>query len=46
MVFVPSTTIDNKKRYVNIGAGLLINEKIESYKWLLEAFFKAHGREP
>ncbi|XP_023750840.1 protein FAR1-RELATED SEQUENCE 5-like [Lactuca sativa] len=39
-------TIDNHKRSINIGAGLLSNESIESYRWLLEAFFKAHGKNP
>ena len=46
MVFVPFTTIDNHKRSVTVGAGLLSNEKIESYCWLLEAFLKAHGKAP
>ncbi|CAI9303600.1 unnamed protein product [Lactuca saligna] len=38
--------IDNHKRSINIGAGLLSNESIESYRWLLEAFLKAHGKHP
>ncbi|KAI3765944.1 hypothetical protein L2E82_15991 [Cichorium intybus] len=46
MVFVPFTAIDNHKRSITVGAGLLSNETIESYKWLLEAFLKAHKKEP
>nr|KAJ0219351.1 hypothetical protein LSAT_V11C300136800 [Lactuca sativa] len=46
MIFVPFTAIDNHKRSINIGAGLLSNESIESYRWLLEAFLKAHGKHP
>lgn len=46
MVFVPFTGIDNHKRCVTFGAGLLRNESIESYKWLLESFLKAHGKQP
>lgn len=44
MIFVSLTAIDNHKRSINIGAGLLSNESIESYRWLLEAFLKAHGK--
>nr|KAJ0223623.1 hypothetical protein LSAT_V11C200055330 [Lactuca sativa] len=39
MIFVPFTTIDNPKL-------LLSNESIESYRSLLEAFLKAHGKHP
>nr|KAJ0211162.1 hypothetical protein LSAT_V11C400207320 [Lactuca sativa] len=46
MIFVPFTAIDNHKRSINIGAGLLSNESIESYRWLLEAFLKAHVKHP
>nr|KAJ0188813.1 hypothetical protein LSAT_V11C900484980 [Lactuca sativa] len=46
MIFVPFTAIDNNKRSINIGAGLLSNESIEYYRWLLEAFLKAHGKHP
>nr|KAJ0210393.1 hypothetical protein LSAT_V11C400161580 [Lactuca sativa] len=45
MIFVPFTAIDNHKRSINIGAGLLSNESIESYRWLLESFLKAHDVE-
>ncbi|XP_023740620.2 protein FAR1-RELATED SEQUENCE 5-like [Lactuca sativa] len=46
MIFVPFTAVDNHKRSINIGAGLLSNESIESYRWLLEAFLKAHVKHP
>ncbi|KAL7608051.1 hypothetical protein Lser_V15G13993 [Lactuca serriola] len=46
MIFVLFTAIDNHKRSINIGAGLLSNASIESYRWLLEAFLKAHGKHP
>ncbi|XP_023736904.1 protein FAR1-RELATED SEQUENCE 5-like [Lactuca sativa] len=46
MAFVPFTAIDNHKCSINIGVGLLSNESIESYRWLLEAFLKAHGKHP
>nr|KAJ0204763.1 hypothetical protein LSAT_V11C500257010 [Lactuca sativa] len=46
MIFVLFTAIDNHKRSINIGAGLLSNESIESYCWLLEAFLKAHVKHP
>lgn len=34
MVFVPFTRVDNHKRSITFGAGLLKSETIESYKWL------------
>lgn len=46
MVFVPFTAVDNHNRSIIVGAGLLSNETIESYKWLLEAFLKAHEKQP
>ncbi|KAL7602924.1 protein FAR-RED IMPAIRED RESPONSE 1-like [Lactuca sativa] len=46
MVFVLFTTIDHHKKSVTIGSGLLRNESIESYSWLLKAFLKTHGKEP
>nr|KAJ0212726.1 hypothetical protein LSAT_V11C400221020 [Lactuca sativa] len=36
MVFVPFTAIDHHKKSVTDGAGLLSNESIESYSWLLK----------
>nr|KAJ0203237.1 hypothetical protein LSAT_V11C500259910 [Lactuca sativa] len=38
--------IDHQKKSVTVGAGLLSNESIESYSWLLKAFLKTHGKEP
>ncbi|XP_052626055.1 protein FAR1-RELATED SEQUENCE 5-like [Lactuca sativa] len=46
IIFVSFTSIDNHKCSINIGAGLLSNELIESYRWLLEAFLKAHVKHP
>nr|KAJ0188488.1 hypothetical protein LSAT_V11C900500290 [Lactuca sativa] len=46
MVFVPFTAIDHHKKSVTVGSGLLSNESIESYSWLLKAFLKTHGKEP
>ncbi|KAJ9543978.1 hypothetical protein OSB04_023685 [Centaurea solstitialis] len=43
MVFVPFTTIDNHKKCVTVGAGLLSEETFKSFKWLLEAFLKSYG---
>ncbi|KAL7612083.1 hypothetical protein Lser_V15G07939 [Lactuca serriola] len=45
MVFVPFTAIDHHKKSVTVGSGLLSNESIESYSWLLKAFLKTHGKE-
>nr|GEU75987.1 hypothetical protein [Tanacetum cinerariifolium] len=41
MVFVPFTAIDNHKRSVTIGSGLLKKETAKTYGWLLRAFKKA-----
>ncbi|KAD2394131.1 hypothetical protein E3N88_41108 [Mikania micrantha] len=46
MIFVPFTGVDHHKRCVTFGAGLIDNETIESYQWLLSAFLKIHVREP
>ncbi|GKA30831.1 protein FAR1-related sequence 5 [Tanacetum coccineum] len=46
MVFVPFTAIDNHRKCVTVAAGLLKNETIKSYIWLLKAFIKAFGKEP
>lgn len=46
MVFVPFTAIDHHKKSVTVGSGLLSNESIESYSWLLKSFLKTHGKEP
>nr|KAJ0211966.1 hypothetical protein LSAT_V11C400174850 [Lactuca sativa] len=44
--FFPFTAIDHHKISVTIGVGLLSNESIESYSWLLKAFLKTHRKEP
>ncbi|XP_022014087.1 protein FAR1-RELATED SEQUENCE 5-like [Helianthus annuus] len=46
MIFVPFTGVDNHMHCVTFGARLLLNETVESYKWLLQAFMKAYHTEP
>ncbi|XP_076926040.1 protein FAR1-RELATED SEQUENCE 5-like [Bidens hawaiensis] len=46
MIFVPFTGVDCHKKCVTFGAGLISNEIIDSYIWLLEVFIKAHGKQP
>ena len=46
MIFVPFTGVDHHKRCVTFGAGLLYDETIESYKWLLQMFLDAHKKQP
>ncbi|XP_031090981.1 protein FAR1-RELATED SEQUENCE 2-like [Ipomoea triloba] len=46
LVFVPFTGIDNHKRYITFGVGLLTKEDIDSYVWLLESFKKIMGHDP
>ncbi|GJX82541.1 FAR1-related sequence 5-like protein, partial [Tanacetum coccineum] len=46
MVFVPFTGIDNHKKCVTFGAGMLSNETRKSYKWLLTCFLKAFHKQP
>ncbi|CAI9304073.1 unnamed protein product [Lactuca saligna] len=46
MVFVPFTGIDNHKKCVTFGAGLLSKEDGVSYEWLLRAFLKAFRKQP
>ena len=46
MVFIPFTGIDNHKKCVTFGAGMLAKEDISSYKWLLNEFKNAFLREP
>nr|GEZ09244.1 hypothetical protein [Tanacetum cinerariifolium] len=41
MVFVPFMAIDNYRRSVSVGSGLLKKEAAETYGWLLRAFKKA-----
>ncbi|XP_076957791.1 protein FAR1-RELATED SEQUENCE 5-like [Bidens hawaiensis] len=46
MIFVPFTGVDYHKKCVTFGAGLIHSETIDSYKWLLDAFLSAHGKQP
>nr|KAJ0215273.1 hypothetical protein LSAT_V11C300137050 [Lactuca sativa] len=46
MVFVPFTSIDNHKRCVTFGAGLLCREDTNFYIWLLRSFLKCFGKAP
>ncbi|XP_035837599.1 uncharacterized protein LOC110892265 [Helianthus annuus] len=46
LIFVPFTGVDNNKRCVTFGAGLLFYETIEVYTWLLRAFLEAHNKQP
>nr|GEX41669.1 protein FAR1-related sequence 5-like [Tanacetum cinerariifolium] len=45
-VFVPFTGIDNHRKYVTFGTGMLSNETTKSYKWLLTCFLKAFNKQP
>ncbi|XP_052621743.1 protein FAR1-RELATED SEQUENCE 5-like [Lactuca sativa] len=44
MIFVPFTAINNHEKTINVGAGLISDETIESYSWLLKAFLSAHKK--
>ncbi|GJX10969.1 FAR1-related sequence 9-like protein [Tanacetum coccineum] len=46
MVFVPFTAIDNHRRLVTVGSGLLKRETAKAYGRLLRAFKKAFIRAP
>ncbi|XP_019160934.1 PREDICTED: protein FAR1-RELATED SEQUENCE 5-like [Ipomoea nil] len=46
LVFVPFTGIDNHKRSITFGAGLLMREDVDSYVWLLEKFKKTMCHDP
>ncbi|XP_022041287.1 protein FAR1-RELATED SEQUENCE 5-like [Helianthus annuus] len=46
LIFVPFTGVDNNKRCVTFGAGLLFCETIEAYTWLLRAFLDTHNKQP
>nr|GEU61397.1 hypothetical protein [Tanacetum cinerariifolium] len=46
MVFVPFTIIDNHRKSVTVGSGLLKKETVEAYGWLLRAFKKDFVRPP
>ncbi|CAH9064884.1 unnamed protein product [Cuscuta epithymum] len=46
MVFAPFTGVDNHKKCITFGVGLLSKEDVESYVWLFRCFLNAMGREP
>ncbi|XP_076934432.1 protein FAR1-RELATED SEQUENCE 5-like [Bidens hawaiensis] len=46
MIFIPFTGVDHHKKCVTFGAGLIYDETIESYKWLLDKFLKTHKKQP
>ena len=46
MVFVPFTGIDNHRKCVTLGAGMLLKEDEEAYTWLLKSFMSAHEKQP
>ncbi|XP_019191182.1 PREDICTED: protein FAR1-RELATED SEQUENCE 5-like [Ipomoea nil] len=46
LVFVPFTGVDNHKRSITFGAGLIAREDVESYEWLLKSFKTAMGYTP
>ena len=46
MVFVPFIAIDNNRSSEVVGSGILCDESLPSYTWLLEAFIKVHGSQP
>ncbi|KAJ0713859.1 putative MULE transposase domain, FHY3/FAR1 family [Helianthus annuus] len=41
-----STGVDHHKKCVIFGAGMLYDETIESYTWLLNTFLAAHKKQP
>ncbi|XP_035842811.1 protein FAR1-RELATED SEQUENCE 5-like [Helianthus annuus] len=46
MVFVLFTGMDNHRKCVTIGAGMIAKENIESFTFLLEIFLKAFKKQP
>ncbi|XP_024968737.1 protein FAR1-RELATED SEQUENCE 5-like [Cynara cardunculus var. scolymus] len=46
MVFVPFTAVDNHNCNVVVGSALVGHEHVPNYKWLLQAFRKAHSKPP
>ncbi|KAL9677839.1 hypothetical protein QQ045_015675 [Rhodiola kirilowii] len=46
MIFVPFTGVDNHRRSVTLAAGLLSNENIDSYTWLLTCFKNLLSEQP
>ncbi|GKA06187.1 FAR1-related sequence 5-like protein, partial [Tanacetum coccineum] len=46
MVFVPFTGINHHNRCITFASGLLSDETVGAYKWLLEEFKNAFGKDP
>ncbi|CAH9098786.1 unnamed protein product [Cuscuta europaea] len=46
MVFAPFTGVDNHKKCITFGVGLLLKEDVESYAQLFRCFLNAMDREP
>ncbi|KAL3643682.1 hypothetical protein CASFOL_014497 [Castilleja foliolosa] len=46
LIFAPFTGIDNHRRIVTFGAGLLSKEDSDSYAWLIGKFKECMGRQP
>ncbi|KAD2393198.1 hypothetical protein E3N88_40175 [Mikania micrantha] len=46
MIFVPFTGVGHHKKCVTFGVGLIHNETVETYCWLLQAFLKIHVKHP
>ncbi|KAK1436266.1 hypothetical protein QVD17_02045 [Tagetes erecta] len=46
MIFVPFTGVDHHKRCITFGAGLIANESVESYQWLLQCFVQTYPKAP
>ncbi|GKB02293.1 FAR1-related sequence 5-like protein, partial [Tanacetum coccineum] len=46
MKFVPFIGIDNHRKCVTLGSGMLLHEDTQSYTWLLTAFMSAFLKEP
>ncbi|KAJ9565600.1 hypothetical protein OSB04_001566 [Centaurea solstitialis] len=44
--FVPFIAVDNHKRSIVVGSALISNEDAENYTWVLQAFLKAHEKQP
>ncbi|KAK1426456.1 hypothetical protein QVD17_15128 [Tagetes erecta] len=46
MIFVPFTGVDHHKKCITFGAGLIANESVESYQWLLQCFVQTYPKAP
>ena len=46
LVFVPFTGVDNHKKCITLGGGLLARETSEYYTWLLKQFLDVFGKQP